>query len=47
MMIISYHYELSERYKNKSYSDVIFKILPDVSHVDNSHVNSYYIEYNG
>ena len=47
MMIISYHglYELSERYKNKSYFDVIFKILPDVSHVDNNHVNSHDIEY--
>jgi hypothetical protein len=49
MIIISYHglYELSERYKNKSYFDVIFKILPDISHVDNnSHVdNSHNIEY--
>ena len=23
----------------------MFKILPDVSHVDNSYVNSHYIEY--
>jgi len=45
-------YELSERYKNTSYFDAIFKILPDTidntysnGHVDNGHVDSHNIGY--
>lgn len=59
MMVISYYglYELSERYKNRSYFDAIFKILSDTSnntnsnghvdngHVDNGHVGSHNIVY--
>lgn len=57
MMIISYHglYELSERYKNKSYFDAIYKIVPDTSnstssnglHIDdNDHLDSQIDSHN-